>query len=55
MFRTAALAVEAYRNLTRRSWSVRAQGRVVEHVETLTLADVTPGLSRQLSTSILAS
>ncbi|MGW9821907.1 hypothetical protein ACUXK4_004496 [Methylorubrum extorquens] len=38
MLPAAALAVEAYRNLTRRSWSVRARGRVVGHVETLTLA-----------------
>jgi len=36
---SAPLAVDAYRNLTRRAWSVRARGRVVDHVETLCLAD----------------
>ncbi|SFU94277.1 MULTISPECIES: hypothetical protein [unclassified Methylobacterium] len=39
MLPPATLAVEAYRNLTRKAWSVRAQGRVVSHIETLTLAD----------------
>lgn len=38
MLPAAPLAVEAYRNLSRRCWSVRRTGRVVGHVQTLTLA-----------------
>ncbi|MFE1597433.1 hypothetical protein [Methylobacterium sp. ID0610] len=33
-------AVEVYRNLTRRAWSVRAGGRVVGHVAAIALRDV---------------
>lgn len=33
-------AVEVYRNLTRRAWSVRAGGRVVGHVPAIALRDV---------------
>lgn len=34
------MTVEAYRNLTRRCWSVRLRGRVVAHVPSLALRDV---------------
>lgn len=34
-------AVEVYRNLTRRAWSVRVGGRVVGHVQAVALAGVT--------------
>lgn len=34
----AAAPVEAYRNLSRRCFSVRRAGRVIAHVESLTLA-----------------
>lgn len=34
-------AVEVYRNLTRRCWSVRVGGRVVGHVPAIALAGVT--------------
>ncbi|WP_342110737.1 hypothetical protein [Methylobacterium sp. SI9] len=37
---TRSDGVEAYRNLTRRSWSVRAGGRVVGHVPAIALAGV---------------
>lgn len=33
-------AVEVYRNLTRRAWSVRVAGRVVGHVPAISLRDV---------------
>lgn len=39
MLPPAPLVVEAYRNLSRRCFSVRCAGRVVGHVETLALAD----------------
>lgn len=38
---TPSGGVEAYRNLTRRSWSVRVDGRVVGHVPTIALAGAT--------------
>ena len=38
---TPSDAVEVYRNLTRRAWSVRAGGRVVGHVPAIALGDVT--------------
>jgi hypothetical protein len=38
---TPSDGVEAYRNLTRRSWSVRVAGRVVGHVPAIALAGVT--------------
>lgn len=38
---TPSGAVDAYRNLTRRSWSVRVSGRVVGHVPEIALAGVT--------------
>ena len=40
MLPPAPLVVEAYRNLARGCFSVRRAGRVIGHVETLALADV---------------
>ncbi|SFM30860.1 hypothetical protein [Methylobacterium pseudosasicola] len=38
---TARAGVKAYRNLTRRAWSLRVDGRVVGHVPAIALAGVT--------------